>query len=164
MVTWGHVGSQGALYWLQLRKVTWGAGAHCIGRCSGWSRDQVTGWVTCRDVIIDLLKACLHYVILVDESIFGRFRSIKGHRSRSRRRRRGGRLCCSLLRCVHISVVLRKTEADYQTYLYNYPINFGASFTLVHHPMRRADDIRWWPLFRHPSGSIPSSERSLHFW
>ena len=28
--------------------VTWGAGAHRIGRCSGWSRGQVTGWVTCR--------------------------------------------------------------------------------------------------------------------
>ena len=42
MVTWGHVGNQGALYLLQLRMGTWGIGARRIGRCSGWSRGQVT--------------------------------------------------------------------------------------------------------------------------
>ena len=90
--------------------------------------------MTGRDDIVDLHTAYGHYVILIDESMFGRFRSFKGHRSRRRR--------CSLLHCGHISVVLRKVEADKQPNLYNYTINFGACFTLVHHPMGGADDIR----------------------
>ena len=110
-VTWGHVGSQRALYWLQLRMVMWGAGAPRIGRCTGWSRGQWQAEWHVVDDIIDLHTACWYYVILVDESIVGRFRCFKGHRSRSRRR--GGRLWCSLLHCGHISVVygrLKKTS------------------------------------------------------
>ena len=62
--------------------ITWRAGARRSGRCSSWSRGQVTGGLTCRDDIIDSHTACWHYVIIVDESMFGRFRSCKGHRSR----------------------------------------------------------------------------------
>ena len=101
---WSRGGSRGVpgrWYWLPLWMVTWGAGARRIGRCSGWSRRQVTGF---------LLHDRLAYVILVDEFIVGRFRSFKGHSSR--RRHRGGRLCYSLLHCGHISVILRKVEAD----------------------------------------------------
>ena len=67
--------------------VTWGAGARRIGRYSSWSRGQVTGWVTCDD-IIDLHTACWLYVIFVDQFMFGR--SFKGHRSR---RHKGADTC-----------------------------------------------------------------------
>ena len=122
------------------RVVTWGARALCIVGCNcEWSRGEpkrsvlvvaqvghVVKWQVewhVVDDIIDLHTACCHYVILVDESIVGRFCSVTGHRSRCRRR--GGRLCCSLLHCDHIFVVLRKVEADQQADLYNYPIRIS---------------------------------------
>ena len=46
LVTDGHVGvtwGAGRGYWLQLWMVTWVAGSRRIGRCSSWSRGQVTG-------------------------------------------------------------------------------------------------------------------------
>ena len=57
----GHVGSRSAPYWSLLRLVT-------------WSSDRLSdmSW------IINLHTACWHYVILVDESIVGRFRSVHG--------------------------------------------------------------------------------------
>ena len=103
------------------RGVRWGVRALCIGCSCGWSRGewdrsvlivapvgQVVKWQVewhVVDDIIDLHTACWQCVILIDESTVGRFRSFKGHRSR--RRRRGGRLCCSLLHRCHIYVVLR---------------------------------------------------------
>ena len=80
-----HVGSRSAPYLSLLRLIT-------------WSSDRFS----CDD-IIDLHTACWHCVLLADESVVDRFRSFKGHRSR--RRRRSGRLCCSLLHCGPISVV-----------------------------------------------------------
>ena len=95
----GHVRSRNASYWSLLQLVT----------SLMWSGDRLSdmSWMTSATSPYAGLLALRH---IVDKFIIGNFSSIQDHCSR--RCRRGGRSCCSLLHCGPISVVLRKVEAD----------------------------------------------------